>query len=95
MGGESVNSKQQRTLEAIFHEPTKADIPWKDIESLLRGLGAEMREGRGSRVRVMLKNVVAVFHRPHPQPATNKGAVESMREFLIRSRVQTPSSGGK
>jgi hypothetical protein len=86
-----VNSKQQRTLEAIFHEPTKADIPWKDIESLLRGLGAEIRQGRGSRVRVMLNDVAAVFHRPHPQPTTNKGAVESMREFLIRSRVQPRS----
>ena len=90
-----MNSKQRRTLEAIFHEPTKANIAWKDIESLLRGLGAEIREGRGSRVRVMLNNVAAVFHRPHPQPSTNKGAVESVREFLIRSGVQTPSSEAK
>lgn len=90
-----MNSKQRRTLEAIFHEPTKADIAWKDIESLLRGLGAKVSGGRGSRVRVMLNDVAAVFHRPHPQPTTNKGAVESVREFLIRSRVQSPSSGAK
>lgn len=85
-----MNSKHRRIWEDIFHEPTKAGIAWKDIESLLRGLGAELSEGRGSRVRVMLNGVAAVFHRPHPQPTTNKGAVESVREFLIRSGVRIP-----
>jgi hypothetical protein len=60
-----VNRKQQKTLEAIFEEPVRANIVWKDIEALFQVLGAEVSEGSGSRVRVALHGVRAVFHRPH------------------------------
>jgi len=60
----------------------RLDIPWSNIESLLISLGAEIYEGRGSRVRVALNDVRAVFHRPHPDRVTNKGAVKSVRRFL-------------
>lgn len=49
--------------------------------------GAEIREGRGSRVRIALNHVRAVFHRPHPGKETDKGAVASMRRFLIEAGV--------
>lgn len=75
------------TLAAIFAVPTRANIPWKDIESLLRNLGAEITEGRGSRVRISLNGVRAVFHRPHPQTETDKGAVRSMQRFLENAEV--------
>ena len=58
--------KHRRTLEAIFTSPERPNIAWKDIESLFLSLGAEISEGRGSRVRVSLNMVRAVFHRPHP-----------------------------
>jgi len=45
-------------------------------------LRAEISEGQGSRVRVALNDVRAVFHRPHPQKETDKGAVKSVRRFL-------------
>jgi len=54
-------------LAAILEDPVRSDIPWDDIEGLFRALGAEITEGRGSRVRVALKGVRAVFHRPHPR----------------------------
>lgn len=57
-------------------------IIWKDIESLFIGLGAEVSEGRGSRVRVALNGVRAVFHRPHLKKETDKGAVVSVRRLL-------------
>ena len=62
--------------------PTPANIAWSDIESLLVSLGAQITEGAGSRVRVKLKNERAVFHRPHPEKITDKGAVNSVRRFL-------------
>lgn len=61
---------------------------WSDIESLLVALGAELNEGRGSRVRIYLNGVRAVFHRPHPEKETNKGAVISMRRFLLEAGVE-------
>jgi hypothetical protein len=77
-----MNRKHQRTLETIFSTPVRANINWKDIESLFSALGAKIEEGRGSRVRILLNEEEAVFHRPHPQKETDKGAVVSVRRFL-------------
>ncbi len=83
-----MNKKQQRTLKRIFEKPERSDIIWNDIESLFNAIGAEISEGRGSRVRVALNEVRAVFHRPHPKRVTNKGAVKSVRRFLKEAGVQ-------
>jgi hypothetical protein len=82
-----MNQKQQRTLEDIFADPVRANIAWRDIESLLVALGAEIAEGRGSRVWVTLNGIRAVFHRPHPQKETRRGAVRAVRDFLREARV--------
>lgn len=83
-----MNAKHRRTLEAIFARPVPSDIRWADIESLLVFLGAERSEGRGSRVRFLLNGAEAVFHRPHPKPDANKGAVVSVREFLMMAGIE-------
>jgi hypothetical protein len=77
-----VNKKHRGTLEKIKSRPDRSDIAWKDIEALFLALGAEISEGSGSRVRVFLNGTRAVFHRPHPQKETDKGAVKSVRRFL-------------
>jgi HicA toxin of bacterial toxin-antitoxin, len=56
-----------------------------DIEAMLRAFGAEISVGKGSRVRIALNNVRAVFHRPHPRKETDKGALRSMRRFLTEA----------
>lgn len=83
-----MNKKQQRTLDSIFKNPPPANINWSDIEALLIALGAEISEGSGSRVRIKLNNVRAVFHRPHPQKETDKGSVKSMKRFLENAGVK-------
>lgn len=82
-----MQTKHRRTLEAIFEKPERSNIPWQDIEALFIALGAEVSEGRGSRVRVALNGVRAVFHRPHPQKETEKGAVKSVCRFLQEAGV--------
>jgi len=77
-----MNHRHRSTLNAIFTDPVQSIIAWTDIESMLKALGAEISEGRGSRVRIALNGVRAVFHRPHPEKETDKGAVKSMRRFL-------------
>jgi len=79
--------RHRRTLEAIFADPVRANVVWTEIEALLRSLGADLSEGRGSRVRIALNGVRAVFHRPHPQKETDKGALKSMRRFLTEAGV--------
>lgn len=39
-----MNSKQQKTLEAIFAEPIKSTINWADIESLSLSLRSNQSE---------------------------------------------------
>lgn len=82
-----MNNKHRKTLQAIFDEPTRSDIEWKAIEAMLVAAGAEISEGSGSRVRIALKGVRAVFHRPHPRKEADKGAVKSMRRFLEAAKV--------
>lgn len=83
----SLSSKHRKTLQTIFDNPVRSDVEWKKIESLLTALGGELSEGRGSRIRVALNNVRAVFHRPHPQKETDKGALKSVRRFLKEAGI--------
>lgn len=82
-----MNKRHRKTLARILEKPERSDIPWKDIELLIQALGGEITEGKGSRVRVSLNGVRAVFHRPHPQRLTIKGAVKSVRRFLQEAEV--------
>lgn len=79
--------KHEKTLTRIFTQPAPSNIDWKDIEKFFIHLGAEITEGNGSRVRVALNEVRAVFHRPHPQKEANKATVRSVREFLEAAGV--------
>lgn len=80
--------KHRATLVALFAEPVRAGIPWRDVEALFVAPGGEVSEGSGSRVRVALNGVRAVFHRPHPRKETDKGAVKSVRRFLIEAEIR-------
>lgn len=79
--------KHKKTLEAVFADPVRSNVLWADVEALFSAVGAEISEGRGSRVRVGLNGVDAVFHRPHPQKETDKGALKSVRRFLREAGV--------
>ena len=83
-----MNNRQRQTLQRIFEKPVRSDIAWNDIESLFTALGAEISEGRGSRMRVALNDVRAIFHRPHPERVTDKGAVKSVLRFLQEAGVK-------
>lgn len=83
-----MNRRQRQTLERIFKLPTPADIRWQEIEALFRALGAEISEGAGSRVRVALRGVRAIFHRPHPRPQTRRSTVRAVRDFLAAAGVK-------
>lgn len=83
-----MNQRHRRTLSAIFDDPVRSSIAWRDVENLLKALGAELSEGQGSRVRIALNGVRAVFHRPHPKKETDKGAIRSMRRFLKEAGIK-------
>ena len=89
----TLSSRHRKTLAAVFEDPVRANVPWVDIEKLLGALGAELSEGRGSRVRIYLNEVRAVFNRPHPRKETDKGALRSMRRFLLAAGLTEEPQG--
>jgi len=80
--------KSSKTLALVFSRPASGSIKWRDIEALLLDLGAKVSEREGSRIGVVLFGEVRVFHRPHPSPDTDKGAVESIRKWLNENGVR-------
>ena len=84
-----MNRKHRDTLAAVFAEPISGSIAWRDIEAMLKAMGAEVSESQGSRIRISLGGTRAVFHRPHPRKETDKGALRSLRRFLLQAGVQT------
>jgi hypothetical protein len=83
-----MNAAQRKTLARIFEKPTRADVRWAAIEALIKALGGEVTEGRGSRVRLRLGDRIATFHGPHQQRVTGKATLEDVRRFLENAGVR-------
>lgn len=74
--------RHHATLQRLFARPARGNVKWREVEALFLALGATLEEAEGSRVTVRLFGVVRVFHRPHPSPDTDKGALASIRKWL-------------
>ena len=83
-----MNAAQRKTLQGVFETPTRADVRWSKIEGVIRALGGEVTEGRGSRVRFRLGERVATFHGPHPKRVTGKATLEEVRRFLENAGIK-------
>lgn len=83
-----MTNKHDVTLKRIFSDPVQAGVLWRDIETMLSSMGAQISERRGSRICISLNGIDAVFHRPHPRKETDKGAVKSVRRFLKEAGIQ-------
>jgi hypothetical protein len=77
-----MKAKHLKTLQAIFHMPTSANLPFADMETLARALGGEVIEREGSRVVFLISGGMWHAHRPHPGKEAKKYQVEEFRDFL-------------
>ena len=83
-----IRKKHKQVFDAIFARPVQSGIAWRDIETMLEALGAEVSERRGSRICISLNKVDAVFHRPHPRKEASISTVLSLRRFLEAAGVK-------
>jgi hypothetical protein len=83
-----MKSRQRRTLASIFERPTRSDVRWSELASLMRALGADEHESAGSRVRFVLDGAILSLHRPHPRPELPRYVVEDARDFLIGRGIE-------
>lgn len=86
-----MSHKHAALLRAIFHDPVSGNIHWREIESLLHHLGAEIEAGHGARFRVVLNRMEVFLHHPHHGNTLAKPEIRVLREFLARAGV-SPSS---
>jgi hypothetical protein len=86
----AVSHKHENLIRAIFHDPVSGNIQWREIESLLRHLGADIESLSGTRIHVKLNGIEGTLHRPHPGSSLGRQDIVHLREYLGRARV-TPS----
>jgi hypothetical protein len=82
-----MSNRHRRTLEAVFRDPVSATIVWADVERMLLHYGAEIEEGRGSRIKVLLRKQRAAFHRPHPQKEARERQIRAVRQLLTDAEI--------
>ena len=82
-----MSRKHKRILKSIFTEPATGNLHWREVESLLRHLGAEVQSTHGARFTVKLNKVEGQLHRPHHGGALSKHDVRHLREFLAHAGV--------
>lgn len=75
-----MNHRHRKVLHAIFAHPINANVHFKDVEAVLRELGAEIEEKSGSRIGVTLNGHTVAFH--HAQHDLPKEEVVLVRRFL-------------
>ena len=75
-----MNHRHRKVLHALFSHPLNANVDFKDVEHVLRELGAEIDNKSGSRIGVTLKGHTAAFH--HINHSLPKDEVVQIRKFL-------------
>ena len=85
-----MSHKHEHLLRTIFQDPINANIHWREIESLLHHLGAQVETLSGNRIRAKLRHAEGVLHRPHHGNTLDRNGVRGLRGFLASAGV-TPS----
>ena len=83
-----MNSKHQKTLQAIFARPTSATVVFSRIEALVIALGGAIKEHEGSRIKIDLQNEQWHCHRPHHGTEAKRYQIEEARALLERLGIK-------
>ena len=80
-----MSHKHEQLLRTIFHDPINCNIHWREVESLLSHVGADIEQLSGARIRVKLNGAEGILHRPHHGGNTlDRSSVQHLRELLAR-----------
>jgi hypothetical protein len=82
-----MSHKHAHLLRAIFSDTAGANIHWREIESLLNHLGADIEPASGARFKVTLNKISDFLHHPHHSNACSRDLIKHLREFLSHAGV--------
>lgn len=75
-----MNHRHRKLLHALFAHPINANVSMRDVESVMRELGAEVDAAHSGKTHVVLKGHSANFsHAGHSLP---KQQVVQVRKFI-------------
>jgi len=77
-----VNSKQRKTLKKLFEDPVLKNIEWNDVAGLVSAVGGVIKQGDGSRVRIVIGGQSLNIHTPHPQKELKPYQIRAIRILL-------------
>jgi hypothetical protein len=86
----SMSHRTASLLRTIFHDPPSGNVHWRDVESLLKHVGATLEPLSGARIRARIGHMEGILHRPHHSNTLDASGLLHVRQFLARSGV-TPS----
>lgn len=82
-----MSHKHDHLMRSIFQDPLPANIHWREIESLLKHLGADIEPSHGARFKITLNKVEAFLHHPHNSSTCSKTDVKAIREMLSHAGI--------
>jgi hypothetical protein len=82
-----MSHKHAHLMRSIFQDPPSANIHWREIESLLGHLGAEVEPAHGARFKVKLNRIEVFLHHPHNSNTCSRTDIKQVREFLTLAGV--------
>ena len=86
-----MSAKQKRLLYSILAEPPNGNTQWRDIESLLKHLGAKVEIVHGARFHIILNGVETSLHKPHNSNVCSKRDIHLLRDYLISANIGVAS----
>ena len=82
-----MSHKHANLMRSIFQDPPSANIHWREIESLLNHLGAEVEPSHGARFKITLNRVEAFLHHPHNSSTCSRTDIKAIRDLLSHAGV--------
>lgn len=82
-----MSHKHASLLRSIFHDPPSANIHWREVESLLGHLGADVQPAHGARFHVVLNGIETFLHHPHNSNTCARNDIKQLREFLTHAGI--------
>ena len=84
----------KRTFETIFQHPIAHNLAWRDLRSLLAGLG-ELVEGENGSFQLHRDGQEVTLHTPRFKDYATEGDILGIRHFLQQTLVEIPRPKAK
>ncbi len=86
-----MSHKHQRLLGSILQEPVSGNIHWREVESLLHHLGANLEPAHGARMRVVINGIEGMLCRPHHSGVCSKQDIRHLKNYLVSAGINMNS----